>query len=339
MRSYWLTALVVGALAVPAVGAYSAAPPASGAAARKTSATSGTKKAPEQKASKPATSGKRAISSKAAPSTKPASKTPASAKTATARKAATPSRTGSPSPRSAPAASKSAASTKAAKTPSAAPKPATTTAAQPAKPKPPAPALIGPMAFTPKEIDLAPGETYPVELFVPSPTGKATEGRLAFMAPDGLHVTPDARWTGRIPAWGVKTFPKITAAPEAEGDLELLGGLEEGGRATLTVHIVRPAVEPVPGVFKLTVRVTNPFRTRVMSGRIRAENNDRFLQDVTTREFKILPGRTQDVIFPLPGAAPVESEAYDFALTVETYQGFKEKKTYPLKFPSHTGRD
>jgi hypothetical protein len=39
---------------------------------------------------------------------------------------------------------------------------------------------------------------------------------------------------------------------------------------------------------------------------------------------------------PLPGAAPVCGETYDFTTVVETYQGYKRKTTTALAFPPHT---
>src|SRR5688500_16679884 len=68
--------------------------------------------------------------------------------------------------------------------------PAKPTAKTPAKSKAP---LSGPMAFLPKELDLAPGESYPVELYVPSPTEKHFTGDVTFNAAKGLTVTPDPR--------------------------------------------------------------------------------------------------------------------------------------------------
>lgn len=199
--------------------------------------------------------------------------------------------------------------------------------------------VVAPIRFMPGELDLAPGESYPAELFVPSPTGKAASASLSFKPEKGISVTPDPRWKGRIPPWGVKTYPKLTAAPDAEGDIPVGVALEGGGQTTLVVRVVRPQLELVPGLFKLTVKVTSPFRTRVMTGRIRASNPDRFLEDVTTREFKVAPGKTEEVVFPLPGAAPVADEKYDFTLAVETYRGYKDTKTYPLMFPETTDPD
>lgn len=207
-----------------------------------------------------------------------------------------------------------------------------------APPKAPAkPAL--PMAFKPTTLDLAPGETYPVELFVASPTGKAYSGTLDFEVEQGVTVSPDARWKGSIPGWGGKTYPKLSAAKDASGDYNLKATIGSGDavkQAALKVHVVSPEVELTPGVFKLTLKVTNPFSARLLNGRISISNPDRFLQDVTTREFKIEPGKSQELVIPLPGAAPVCGETYDFTLIVETYQGYKEKKTYPLAFPPHT---
>lgn len=196
-----------------------------------------------------------------------------------------------------------------------------------------------PMAFKPAELDLAPGETFPVELFVPSPTGKTFAGTPTFAVERAITINADARWKGKVPAWGAKTFPKLTAARDAEGEYSVKSTIGEGEMApsaALLVRVASPQVEFETGLFKLTVKVTNPFKTRPMTGRIVISNPDRFLEDVTTREFKIPPGETQDLLIPLPGAAPVEGETYDFTLTVQTYQGYKSKKTYPLEFPSHT---
>lgn len=211
-------------------------------------------------------------------------------------------------------------------------KPGAKAPAKPAAPKP-APKLT---AFSSVDFDLAPGETYLTELFVASPTGKAVEGSLTYEPAEGLKVTPDARWTGKVPPWGVKTFPKITAAPTAQGDLSVKAALDKGGEATLNVRVVEPEVEPVPGLRQLTVRIKNPFRQRLLIGRVRASNPDRFLQKVTALEFKIPAGETGEVVFPLPGAAPAESETYQFTLSFESYHGWRFQKTYELSFPPHT---
>ena len=204
----------------------------------------------------------------------------------------------------------------------------------PVKPAPAKPAA--PMAFVPAELDLAPGETFPVELFVPSPTGKLVLGTLSYAPGPGITVAADKRWTGKVPPWGVKTFPRITASADAEGDQPVTAELDKGGQATLTVRVTPPLVEVVPGRFQFAVRVTSPFHQRMMTGRIQASNPDRFLQDVTALEFNVAPGKTQELVFPLPGAAPAEDQSYDFTLTIETYQGFRMKKTYPLMFPPHS---
>jgi hypothetical protein len=210
-------------------------------------------------------------------------------------------------------------------------KPAPKAPGKPAAKTPAKPAA--PMAFSPGELDLAPGETYLVELFVPSPTGKAAQGSLTYTPGKNVSVTPDARWTGKVPAWGTKTYPRITAAREAEGDIPVVAALEKGGQAKLTVKVARPQLEVVPGSFKLTVKVTNPFRKRPMNGRFTVSNPDRFLEDVTTREFKVPPGEKQELVVPLPGAAPACGEKYDFTFVVESYHGYKEQKTYSLAFP------
>ena len=211
-------------------------------------------------------------------------------------------------------------------------KPAQPAAKAPAKPKP----APKPMAFAATEFDLAPGETYPTELFIPSPTGKAISGRLRYLPSPGLIVIPDARWTGKLPPWGAKTFPKIAARADASGELTVKCVFDKGGEAVLPVRVVEPLVEPLPGLRQLTVKITNPFRKRTLHGRVTAANPDRFLQKVTALEFKIPPGETGEVVFPLPGAAPAEGETYDFTLSFESYQGWRFRQTYPLAFPPHT---
>jgi hypothetical protein len=206
----------------------------------------------------------------------------------------------------------------------------------PSKPAPAPKKPANPMAFVPAELDLAPGETYPVELFVPSPTGKPVEGKLTYTSEDEkrLSVQADPRWTGKLSKYGAKTFPKVKALPgAAEGDVRLTAKFDKGGTATLLVRLAAPKVEPIPGQRQLAVKISNPFRSRVMTGRIQASNPDRFLQDITTREFKIEPGQTGEVVFPLPGAAPAEGETYDFTLTVQTYAGYQDKRTHSLAFP------
>jgi len=203
----------------------------------------------------------------------------------------------------------------------------------------PAPKPAAPMAYKPAELDLAPGETFPVELFVPSPTGKTFSGAPSYVVDSAISVAADARWKGKVPAWGAKTYPKLTAGRDADGEYTVKSAIGEGAKAptaSLLVRVASPRVEFVTGLFRLTVKVTNPFKHRPMTGRIEIANPDRFLEDVTTKEFKIAPGETEDLLIPLPGAAPVEGETYDFTLTVQTYQGYKSKKTYPLEFPSHT---
>lgn len=204
---------------------------------------------------------------------------------------------------------------------------------KPAAKKPP----VQPMAFNPGELDLLPGESYPVELYVPSPTGREFQGELTFAPAKGLTVKPDSRWNGKVSRYGAKTYPSIFAARDIEqGTFTVDATFAEEHKSALKVRILRPEMEIVPGQMQLTVKVTNPFRTRLLNGRIIAANPDRFLQDITAREFKVTPGNTQDVVFPLPGAAPADGEKYDFTLTVETYQGFRETKTHALEFPPNT---
>ncbi len=201
---------------------------------------------------------------------------------------------------------------------------------KPAAKKPP----IQPMAFNPGELDLLPGESYPVELYVPSPTGREFQGELTFAPAKGLTVKPDSRWNGKVSRYGAKTYPSIFAARDIEvGTFSVDATFAEEHKSALKVRILRPEMEIVPGQMRLTIKMTNPFRTRLLNGRIIASNPDRFLQDITAQEFKVTPGNSQEVVFPLPGAAPADGEKYDFTLTVETYQGFRETKTHALEFP------
>lgn len=189
------------------------------------------------------------------------------------------------------------------------------------------------MAFQPAVLELAPGETYLVELFVPSPTGRAHRGALRYVPGEGLTVIQDARWRSSVPPWGLKTYPRIKADPGAAGEVVVRAELEGGGTANLTVRIVRPEVSLEAGLGTVTARVTSPFSARQFNGRVSLSNPDRFLQDVTTREFKLAPGATAELVFPLPGAAPAEDELYDFTLRLEGYHGYRLRRTFSLAFP------
>lgn len=208
--------------------------------------------------------------------------------------------------------------------------------AKPDKKAAPKKPVVAPMAFNPGELDLMPGESYPIELFVPSPTGKEAQGDLIFTAEKGLTVKPDSRWTGKVSRYGAKTYPSIFAARDLEEGTHPITAAFAEKQATLKVRVVRPEMEIVPGQMKLTLKMKNPFRTRLLNGRVVASNPDRFLQDITTLEFRVMPEKTQELVFPLPGAAPADGEKYDFTLTVETYQGFRESKTHALTFPPNT---
>jgi hypothetical protein len=197
----------------------------------------------------------------------------------------------------------------------------------------PAKTPAAPMAFTPAELELAPGETYPVTLFVPSPTGKYFSGALSLEPDQGVTVQPDPRWPDRIPPWGVKVFPKITAAADAVGAPRVVGTLTGGGSATLKVTLQRPEVKLIPGIHALTIQVRNPMRGRTLKGRIGLTNADRFLGDVTSALFVVAPGATQETKIPLPGAAPVINEHYNFTYNLQTWNGYQEEKTLPLTFP------
>lgn len=205
--------------------------------------------------------------------------------------------------------------------------PAAKPAAKPApKPKPV-------IAFKPTTLELMPGETFDAELFIPNPSGKEMPADVAFSPGPGVSVKPDARWKGKLPRYGAKLYPKFTAARDADGDIPV-AVMVAGQKATLNVKIVHPAIEVVPAYKKLTVKVTSPFSTRACNGRVEVSNPDRFLQDITTREFKLMPGQTAELLFPLPGAAAAESETYDFTILVEGYHGFRDKKKHALAFPS-----
>jgi hypothetical protein len=189
------------------------------------------------------------------------------------------------------------------------------------------------MAFTPAELDLAPGETALVTLFVPSPTGKYFNGGLSLVPDQGVTVQPDARWPDRVPPWGVKVFPKITAAADATGTVRVVATLAGGGSATLSVTVQRPEVKLIPGIHELRIQVTNPMQGRPLKGRIALANKDRFLGNVTSALLDVAPGGTQETRIPLPGAAPSEHEKYAFTYTLQTWAGYREQKTLPLTFP------
>jgi hypothetical protein len=216
------------------------------------------------------------------------------------------------------------------------PRTAPPAATRPGKPAPP-PAAPPPAArvpgFTPAELELAPGETYPVTLFVPSPTGKYFSGALSFAPDKGVTVQPDARWPDRIPPWGVKVFPKVTAAADAAGTTRVTATLTGGGSATLNVTLQRPEVKLVPAIHALQIQVRNPMRSRALKGRIGLTNPDRFLGDVTSALLDVAPGATQETRIPLPGAAPSEHEKYAFTYTLQTWAGYREQQTLPLTFP------
>ena len=218
----------------------------------------------------------------------------------------------------------------------AAPEAPTPTTPPEAKAKPtgkatPKPAPV--MAFKPATLELAPGETFDVELFVPNPKGKEAPAELSFTSGEGVTVLADKRWKDKLPRYGVKLYPKLTASKEADGEIPVAFTVG-GQKATLNVKIVRPAIEVIPAYKKLTVKVTSPYTARQFNGRVQVSNPDRFLQDITTREFKLAPGQSAELLFPLPGAAAAETETYDFTVLVEGYHGFKDKRTHPLKFPS-----
>src|SRR5689334_20317482 len=94
-------------------------------------------------------------------------------------------------------------------TPTAPPKhPADKPPAQPApKPKPV-------ISFKPATLELMPGETFVAELFVPNPTGKETPAEVNYTPGAGVSVKPDARYKGKLPRYGVKLYPKFTAAKD-----------------------------------------------------------------------------------------------------------------------------
>jgi hypothetical protein len=200
-------------------------------------------------------------------------------------------------------------------------------------PKPPG-KPAAPMTFTPAAMDLLPGETYPVTLFVPSPNGTYYSGELSFAHERGLRVEPDARFPDRIPPWGVKVFPKVRSAPDAEGTGKVVAILTPAGRtATVNVALVRPEVKLVPGIHQLRIQVTNPMRSRPLKGRIGVANPDRFLGNVTSGLLDIAPGSTQEIKIPLPGAAPATDETYAFTYNLQTWAGYRDEKTVNLQFP------
>ena len=189
------------------------------------------------------------------------------------------------------------------------------------------------MEFRPAELELSPGETYPVELFIPNRSRKPAVTTLSY-APKA-DVLPDARWTGKIGRYGVKTWPKIHLSSQAKGEIPITASAGKFGEAQLLIKVSEPSLKVIPGLFKLTVIVRNSFQNRKLKGRLIASNPDRFLQDITTREFMIPPGHQQTLVFPLPGAAPADGETYDFTFQVQSYAGYRATRKYSLKFPPH----
>jgi hypothetical protein len=190
------------------------------------------------------------------------------------------------------------------------------------------------MSFLPPDLDLAPGESYRVELFVPAPGGKPAAGTLTLATGKGISVQEDTKFPSKLPAWGAKTYPTVTAAADAAGEALLTATHSAGGEATLRLNIVEPGVTPTPGDQRLTVRITNPFRMRPLIGRILAANPNQLLQYVTAREFRIPPSSAADMFFPLPGLAAAADGNYEFTLTLQSYQGYRSKRTFSLKFPA-----
>lgn len=192
------------------------------------------------------------------------------------------------------------------------------------------------MEFRPATFDMMPGETYPVELYIPNRTRRTMAAKLTYKAGNGLSVKPDRRWTGKIGRYGAKSWPKIVAGPKAKGVIPVTATVDKVGSAKLTIRIVEPTLKVTPGLFQVAVVIANPFRERKLKGRIIASNPDRFLQDITTREFFILPGKKARLVFPCPGAAPVETETYDFTFEIHGYAGYRSVRKYALEFPSHS---
>ena len=81
-------------------------------------------------------------------------------------------------------------------------KPAAKPAAKAPKPVP------KPMVFSPAVLELAPGETYLTELWIPNVAGKEAPVGLKLTPGAGLSLIPDRRWTGKLPRYGAKLYPK-----------------------------------------------------------------------------------------------------------------------------------
>lgn len=187
--------------------------------------------------------------------------------------------------------------------------------------------------FRPAELDLAPGEQYPVEVFFPNHQRKKYGATPALETSEGLTLVPDNRGKGTIPRYGLKLYPKVRAAADASGEQWVEGRLAGLKSQRLAVRIVEPELKPIPGDQRVAVRITNPFRVRPLTGRIVAANPNRFLQNVTARLFRIEPGSTGEVVFPLPGAAAAPGETYEFTFDLQTYQGYRKKHRFDLEFP------
>ncbi len=206
----------------------------------------------------------------------------------------------------------------------------------PPRPKPTKVSAAPPLAWKPASLELCPGERSLVELFIPGSARPTPGALLKVDAGTGLTYEPDKRYKGTVARWGAKLFPLVRARADAPvGDTTVTASFGTQS-ATLKIQVQEPEIRVTTGIRMLTVAVTNPFKSREIVGRIGAQNKDRFLENVTSRDVKVGPGASQDLVFPLPGAAPVESESYDFTFTVQTYQGYKKASRHSLRFPPHT---
>lgn len=193
----------------------------------------------------------------------------------------------------------------------------------------------------PAVLDLAPGETYPVEVLIPSPTGHKANVQVSLDAPSGIGIRPD-RWEGTVPPEGKKLYPQVTLAapvpsaigpaPAVEIATQFMGGSGPGGR--FAVHVAEPSLQMIPGAHELRIRVHNPFFGRAFNGRVQVANPDRFLQNVNSRLLHIPPGLDEEVAIPLPGASPAPGAAYQFTATLQSWQGYKRAFSQRLKFPA-----
>jgi hypothetical protein len=216
---------------------------------------------------------------------------------------------------------------------------ATRSAKKAVKPKPRKPAAGSPFQFTPKTLELGPGETDLVEVRLANPYGHPTVGRLRLDPDTGLSLSKDA-WDGPLPPWGIKFYTKVTAQADATGDknIGLSYFVDRAGdfSSSFKVQVMKPIEIEVTPDYKnevVRIKVHNLLQHRTERGRVSLKNPDRLLQDqVSALLPPIAPGETEEVTIPVMAYGIAPGAAYHFDVTVETWPGYKETSSHNLVF-------